>query len=135
VPCYGQSLASQRGPAPSLSIRNKLYIISKMSMALSWRRYNKFSFGRSWYDQQKSGRLYNDLIANEEWMFDLHEADAIIVSHSQGSIVSAHLLNRLIQDNHFTSSRNHTLYYFLFLYIVINSEHNIHYSRKIYCHT
>ena len=45
---------------------------------------------------------------NEGWMSDLHEADAIIVStHSQGSIVSTHLLNRLIQDNHITTSRNH----------------------------
>ena len=41
-------------------------------------------------------------------MSDIHEADAIIVStHSQGSIVSTHLLNRLIQDNHITTSRNH----------------------------
>ena len=46
-------------------------------------------------------------MANEGWMSDLHEADAIIVStHSQGSIVSTHLLNRLIQDNHITTSRN-----------------------------
>ena len=41
-------------------------------------------------------------------MTDLHEADAIIVSsHSQGSIVSTHILNRLIQDNHITTARNH----------------------------
>jgi hypothetical protein len=40
-------------------------------------------------------------------MSDLHEADAIIVSaHSQGSIVSTHLLDRLIQDNHITTARN-----------------------------
>ena len=53
-------------------------------------------------------RLYNNLMANEGWMSDLHEADAIIVStHSQGSIVSTHLLHRLIQDNHITTSRNH----------------------------
>lgn len=53
-------------------------------------------------------RLYNNLMANEGWMSDLHEADAIIVStHSQGSIVSTHLLNRLIQDNHITTARNH----------------------------
>lgn len=47
-------------------------------------------------------------MANEGWMSDLHEADAIIVStHSQGSVVSTHLLNRLIQENHITTSRNH----------------------------
>ena len=47
-------------------------------------------------------------MANDGWMSDLHEADAIIVStHSQGSIESTHLLNRLIQDNHITTARNH----------------------------
>ena len=47
-------------------------------------------------------------MANDGWMSDPHEADAIIVStHSQGSIVSTHLLNRLIQDNHITTARNH----------------------------
>ena len=47
-------------------------------------------------------------MANEGWMSDIHEADAIIVStHSQGSIVSTHLLNQLIQDNHITTSRSH----------------------------
>ena len=47
-------------------------------------------------------------MANEGWMSDLHEADAIIVStHSQGSIVSTHLLNRLIQDGHITTAQNH----------------------------
>ena len=46
-------------------------------------------------------------MANEGWMSDIHEADAIFVStHSQGSIVSTHLLHRLIQDNHITTSRN-----------------------------
>ena len=44
-------------------------------------------------------------MTNEEWMSDLHDADAIIVStHSQGSIVSTHLLDRLIQDNHITTT-------------------------------
>ena len=47
-------------------------------------------------------------MANEGWISDLHEADAIIVStHSQGSIVSTHLLNRLIQDGHITTAQNH----------------------------
>ena len=47
------------------------------------------------------------------WMSDLpvHEADAIIAStHSQGSFVSTHLLNRcLVQDNlnHITTPRIH----------------------------
>ena len=47
-------------------------------------------------------------MANEGWMSDIHEADAIIIStHSQGSIVSTHLLDRLIHDNHITTTRNH----------------------------
>lgn len=55
-------------------------------------------------------RLYHNLKSNEDWMTELHEADAIIVStHSQGSIVSTHLLNQLIQDNHITTARNHPL--------------------------
>ena len=44
-------------------------------------------------------------MANEGWMSDLHDADTIIVStHSQGSIISTHLLNHLIQDNHITTT-------------------------------
>ena len=53
-------------------------------------------------------RLYNNIMANEGWISNLHEADAIIFSnHSQGSIVSTHLLNRLIQDGHITTAQNH----------------------------
>ncbi|KAI0319411.1 hypothetical protein OF83DRAFT_1055033 [Amylostereum chailletii] len=51
-------------------------------------------------------KLYNNLTANTEWMDDLHAADAILVAtHSQGSIVSTHLLDRLIQDKHIRTSR------------------------------
>ena len=40
-------------------------------------------------------------------MHDLHAADAILVAtHSQGSIVSTHLLDRLIQENHIRTSRS-----------------------------
>ena len=50
-------------------------------------------------------RLYANLKANREWMDDLHAADAVIVAtHSQGSIVSTHLLDRLIQDRHIRTS-------------------------------
>ena len=46
------------------------------------------------------------MLANREWMNDLHEADAILVAtHSQGSIVSTHLLDRLIHDKHIKTSR------------------------------
>jgi hypothetical protein len=40
-------------------------------------------------------------------MRDMHDADAIIVAtHSQGSIVSTHLLDRLIQDGHIRTARS-----------------------------
>lgn len=43
-------------------------------------------------------------------MDDLHAADAILVAtHSQGSIVSTHLLDRLIQDHHIRTSQNTTI--------------------------
>jgi hypothetical protein len=41
------------------------------------------------------------------WMDDLHDADAIFVAtHSQGSIVSTHLLDRLIRDKHIRTRRS-----------------------------
>lgn len=40
-------------------------------------------------------------------MDDLHDADAIfIATHSQGSVVSAHLLDRLIADRHIRTALN-----------------------------
>jgi hypothetical protein len=40
-------------------------------------------------------------------MEDLHAADVIFVAtHSQGSVVSTHLLDRLIMDNHIRTTRN-----------------------------
>lgn len=52
-------------------------------------------------------RLYSNLKANREWMDDLHAADAILVAtHSQGSVVSTHLLDTLIRDKHIRTSRN-----------------------------
>ena len=52
-------------------------------------------------------RLYSNLKANQEWMDDLRAADAIFfATHSQGSVVSTHLLDCLIQDQHIRTSRN-----------------------------
>ncbi|KAK1234538.1 hypothetical protein PQX77_002261 [Marasmius sp. AFHP31] len=52
-------------------------------------------------------KLYNSLLSNKEWMSDLHNADAILVAtHSQGSVVSTHLLDRLIKDRHIRTSKN-----------------------------
>ncbi|KIM37712.1 hypothetical protein M413DRAFT_448237 [Hebeloma cylindrosporum] len=57
--------------------------------------------------ERRVERLYTNLKANPEWMSDLHDADAIIVStHSQGSIVSTHLLDRLIRDGYIVTLRS-----------------------------
>ncbi|KAJ7293409.1 hypothetical protein C8J57DRAFT_1268974 [Mycena rebaudengoi] len=46
-------------------------------------------------------KLYTNLTENSEWMSDLHAADVIFVAtHSQGSIVSTHLLDKLIKNGH-----------------------------------
>ncbi|KAJ6519649.1 hypothetical protein C8R45DRAFT_29227 [Mycena sanguinolenta] len=46
-------------------------------------------------------KLYKALTSNAEWMDAIHEADVIFVAtHSQGTIVSTHILDRLIRDGH-----------------------------------
>ncbi|KAJ7492791.1 hypothetical protein FB451DRAFT_550499 [Mycena latifolia] len=46
-------------------------------------------------------KLYTTLTSNAEWMADVHAADVIFVAtHSQGSVVSTHVLDRLIRDGH-----------------------------------
>ena len=46
-------------------------------------------------------------MANEEWVQDLHAANVIFVAaHSQGSVVSAHLIDRLIKEGHIMTERN-----------------------------
>ncbi|PBK59583.1 hypothetical protein ARMSODRAFT_966825 [Armillaria solidipes] len=50
-------------------------------------------------------KLYTALTSNAEWMDDLHECDALIVAtHSQGSVVSTHLLDRLLREGHLVAS-------------------------------
>ena len=50
-------------------------------------------------------RVYKHLLSSEEWVNDIHAADVIFVSaHSQGSIVSTHLVDLLIQDGHVVTS-------------------------------
>ena len=52
-------------------------------------------------------RLYKSLLSNKDWMNDLHAADVVFVAtHSQGSIVSTHLLDRLIRDGHLRTVRS-----------------------------
>lgn len=50
-------------------------------------------------------RVYQHLLSSDEWVNDIHAADVIFVSaHSQGSIVSTHLVDLLIRDGHVTTS-------------------------------
>ncbi|KAF8342471.1 hypothetical protein F5887DRAFT_1062309 [Amanita rubescens] len=52
-------------------------------------------------------KLYDNLLKNQEWMDDIHAADAILLStHSQGSVVSTHLLDRLVSEKHIRTARN-----------------------------
>jgi len=52
-------------------------------------------------------RLYDGLFSKEEWVEALHEADVIFVAtHSQGSIVSTILLNRLLEEGHICTDPN-----------------------------
>ncbi|KAJ3729015.1 hypothetical protein DFJ43DRAFT_1084315 [Lentinula guzmanii] len=52
-------------------------------------------------------KLYSNLLANESWVDDLHNADVVfIATHSQGSVVSTHLIDRLIRDRHIRTMKN-----------------------------
>ncbi|RXW17278.1 hypothetical protein EST38_g8577 [Candolleomyces aberdarensis] len=49
--------------------------------------------------EKRVEKLFTSLVSNKEWMDDLRDADVLFVAtHSQGSVVSTHLLDRLIQD-------------------------------------
>ncbi|KAI0338674.1 hypothetical protein BDW22DRAFT_1362769 [Trametopsis cervina] len=57
--------------------------------------------------ERKLARIHSHLLGNEEWVQDLHAADVIFVSaHSQGSVVAAHLIDKLISEGHIMTSRN-----------------------------
>lgn len=55
-------------------------------------------------------RLYENLTSNQGWLKAIQDADAILfATHSQGSIVSTHLLHRLLADGHIhTGTQNLT---------------------------
>ncbi|THH30142.1 hypothetical protein EUX98_g4051 [Antrodiella citrinella] len=56
---------------------------------------------------RKVARVHAHLFENKEWVEDLHAADVIfIATHSQGSIVSTHLLDKLIREGHILTPRN-----------------------------
>ncbi|KAL6307306.1 hypothetical protein BKA93DRAFT_837746 [Sparassis latifolia] len=57
--------------------------------------------------ERKVSKVHQHLLSNDEWMEDLHAADVIFVAtHSQGSIVSTHLIDMLIQDGHILTTRS-----------------------------
>ena len=57
------------------------------------------------FKKKKKIRLYANLLANPEWTADLHECDALFfATHSQGCVVSTHLLARLLADGHVTTT-------------------------------
>lgn len=52
-------------------------------------------------------RLYTNLLSNPDWTRDLHESDVIFfAAHSQGSVVSTHLLDRLLREGHVVTRSN-----------------------------
>ncbi|KAF9649139.1 hypothetical protein BDM02DRAFT_3155438 [Thelephora ganbajun] len=58
---------------------------------------------------RKVEKVYQHLLSSEEWVNDIHAADVIFVSaHSQGSIVSTHLIDLLIRDGHVITSASTT---------------------------
>jgi len=57
--------------------------------------------------ERKVSKVHDHLLSDEDWMEDLHAADVIIVAtHSQGTIISTHLVDRLIADGHILTSRS-----------------------------
>ncbi|THG95454.1 hypothetical protein EW026_g6205 [Hermanssonia centrifuga] len=57
--------------------------------------------------ERKVAKVHTHLLGNEQWVDDLHAADVIFVAtHSQGSIVATHLLDKLIREGHILTPRN-----------------------------
>jgi len=57
--------------------------------------------------ERKVSKVHDHLLGDEDWMEDLHAADVIFVaSHSQGSIIATHLVDRLLRDGHILTSRS-----------------------------
>ncbi|KAF8687597.1 hypothetical protein RHS03_09922, partial [Rhizoctonia solani] len=57
--------------------------------------------------QHRVAKLYDDLLKHPQWLADLHRADVVLVAtHSQGSIVSTHLIAKLISDGHIRTRTN-----------------------------
>lgn len=54
--------------------------------------------------------LYAQLIGRPEWIEALRKADAVFVStHSQGTVVSTHLIDRMLNEGLVEGSKTHLL--------------------------
>ena len=63
--------------------------------------------GANWRSLRRTFRVHAHLLSKHEWIEDLHLADVIFVAaHSQGSVVSIHLLDKLIREGHILTPRN-----------------------------
>ncbi|KAJ9119617.1 hypothetical protein QFC22_003326 [Naganishia vaughanmartiniae] len=52
-------------------------------------------------------KLYKAYLSRDDWVLDVRRADAIFVAaHSQGTIVAAHLLSRIIAQGHIRTAHN-----------------------------
>ncbi|GJE96161.1 hypothetical protein PsYK624_123540 [Phanerochaete sordida] len=57
--------------------------------------------------ERKVAKVHEHLLSNDEWKEDLHAADVIFVAtHSQGSVVSTHLIAQLLNEGHILTQKN-----------------------------
>ncbi|KAF9032252.1 hypothetical protein BJ165DRAFT_777818 [Panaeolus papilionaceus] len=57
--------------------------------------------------KRRVDKLYSALLSHPTHLADIHRADAILVAtHSQGSVVSTHILNQLIKDGHIVTRQS-----------------------------
>jgi hypothetical protein len=60
--------------------------------------------------QSRVERLYEQLLSREEWVQALRKADVVfLATHSQGSVVSTHLLERMIKEGLVAGEKIHML--------------------------
>lgn len=60
--------------------------------------------------EERVNKLYDQLLAREEWVESLKRADAVfLATHSQGSVVSTQLLARMLDQDLITPHKTHML--------------------------
>lgn len=59
--------------------------------------------------ETRVNKLYGNLLSNPEWTKDLYESDVVFfAAHSQGTIVSTHLLDKLLMNGHIQTTTTTT---------------------------